>query len=215
MASVPPEARREIGASLWRLRKIRSPQQALAAFEQEIETLLNVVTPLLVEHPLPVRRAGTARAVVAGGAAVAATGEQLEVIVGIFSEGATIPATLPIALAAVFLSLVLELYVATSLRVNTLRGAGAVVDPRSVTAEVAWAMGGAAGRPARVAFTRTLVTRVSARVLVRLGRGLVPVAGAAYSAWDAQRTVAAVAGLGVPLPPQRVNPVKPSLPPAE
>jgi hypothetical protein len=215
LASVPPEARKELRGSLWRLRKVRTPHQAAVAFEAEIATLLHVVTPMLVERPLPVHRTGTARVVVAGGAALAATGEQLEAVVALFSEGAAVPATLPIALAAVFLSLALELYVATSLRVHDLETAGAVVDPQAVAAEVAWAMAGAAGRPGRTVLSRKLVARLSSRFLWRWGRGLIPLAGAVYSGWDAQRTVAAIADLGVPRPPRPANPVKAALPPAE
>jgi hypothetical protein len=205
LASVPPEARSELRKSLWRLRKVRSPQSAARAFEEETHTLLALVTPILVEHPLPIRRTGTARAVAATGAAMAATGEQLEAIVAIFSDGVAVPATLPIALAAMFLSLVIELYATLSIRVHALRGAGATVDPQAVAAEVAWAMAGAGGRPGRAGFTRKMVTRLSTRMLARWGRGLVPVAGAAYSGWDAQRSVAAIATLPVPAPPQRVQ----------
>ena len=214
VAGIPPEARRELRGSLWRLRNVRIPRSAAAAFEAEIDTLLRVVTPMLVEHPLPVRRTGTARTVVAGGAALAATGEQLEAIVALFSDGVAVPGTLPIALAAMFLSLALELYVALSLRVHDLRSAGAVVDPQTVSAEVAWAMAGAAGRPGRAGYTRAMVRKLSTRMFWRWGRGLIPVAGAAYSAWDAQRTIAAIARLGV-TPQALTDPVKGSLPAAE
>jgi hypothetical protein len=216
--SIPTEARRELRGSLWRLRKVRTPQQAAAAFEAEIAVLLQVVTPMLAEHPLPVHRTGSARAVVAGGAALAATGEQLEAVVAVFSEGVAVPATLPIALSAIFLSLALELYVATSLRVHDLRAAGAVVDPQAVAAEVGWAMAGASGRPVRAAMGRKLAARLSARMLSRWGRGLVPLAGAVYSGWDAQRTIAAISDLGVPgpvRPARAANRVKPALPEAE
>jgi len=205
LGAVPPDARKELRGSLWRLRKVRSPQQAAAAFEAEIATLLQVVTPMLVERPLPVRHAGSARAVVASGAALAATGEQLEAVVALFSEGAAVPATLPIALGAIFLSLALELYVAASLRVHDLRSAGAVVDPRAIAAEVGWAMAGASGRPGRAVLSRKLVTRLSSRMLSRWGRGLVPLAGALYSGWDAQRTIAAIRMLPAPGPPERVT----------
>jgi hypothetical protein len=159
---------------------------------------------MLVEHPLPIRHTGTARAVAAGGAAMAATGEQIEAIVALFSDGAALPAMLPIALAAMFLSLVIEMYVALSVRVNALRDAGAVVDVQAVAAEVAWAMAGAGDRPRRAGFTRKMVTRLSTRVLARWGRGLVPVAGAAYSGWDAQRSVVAIASLPIPARPQKI-----------
>lgn len=214
IATIPPEARRELRGSLWRLRKVRSPRSAAAAFEAEIDTLLRVVTPMLVDHPLPVRRTRIARGVVAGGAAMAATAEQLEAVVALFSEGVAVPGTLPIALGAMFLSLALELHVALSLRVHDLRSAGAVVDPQRVSAEVAWAMAGAGGRPGRSGYTRAMVRKLSTRMLWRWGRGLIPVAGAAYSAWDAQRTVAAIARLGV-VPQALTNPVKGALPAAE
>jgi hypothetical protein len=198
LASVPPEARRELTASLRRLGRVRTPQQAAAAFETEIGVLLEVVTPVLVEHPLPVRRTGSAKAVVAGGAALAATGEQLEAILAVFSRGAAVKATIPIALGAIFLSLALELYVAVSLRVHDLEAAGAPIDPPTIAAEAAWAMAGAAERRGRAALTRTVVSRLTARMLSRWGRGIVPLAGVAYSGWDAQRTIAAISELGVP-----------------
>jgi hypothetical protein len=184
---------------------VRSPQSAARAFEDEVQTLLALVTPILAEHPLPIHHIGTARAVAAGGAAMAATGEQLEAIVALFSDGTAVPATLPIALAAMFLSLVIEMYVALSVRVHALRDAGAVVDVEAVAAEVAWAMAGAGDRPRRAGFTRKMVTRLSTRVLARWGRGLVPVAGAAYSGWDAQRSVVAIASLPIPARPQKVH----------
>lgn len=211
LATVPAEARKELRGSLWRLRKIRSPHSAAQALEDELVILLRVVTPILAEHPLPVQRVGTARAVVATSAAMAATGEQIELIAGLFSAGVSIPGTLPIALAAIFLSIVIELYVATSLRVHMLREVGAVVDPTAVAAEVAWAMGGAGGRPGRAVITRKVVTRLAARMASRIGRGLIPIAGAAYSGWDAQRTVGAISTLGVPSPPDRTGSDLPAL----
>jgi len=108
-----------------------------------------------------------------------------------------------------------ECYVATSVRVHALREAGAVVDANAVAAEVAWAMGGAGGRPGRAGITRKVVTRLAARMASRVGRGLVPIAGAAYSGWDAQRTVVAIHSLGAPAPPRAARPVLGALAPGD
>lgn len=198
LAALPPDARRELRTSLWRLRKVGSPRGAAEVFEAEVLRLLGVVTPGLAARPLPLRRPASARAVVAGAAGAAAATEELDTLASLVSDGAVLPATLPVTLASLLLALVVELAVAVSLRVNDLRAAGAPVDPQAVAAEVAWAMAGAGGRPGRAGVTRHLARRVSARMLSRWGRGIVPLAGVAYAGWDAQRTITAIASLPSP-----------------
>lgn len=181
----------ELRASLWRLRKVRSPQEALRALEDELQNLLTVAAPVLVEHPLPVRRAGTARVVVGTTAAAVAIGEGLDEVAALFSAGTSITPSLPALVAAAFLSVVVETAVATSLRVHDLRAAGIEPDPEQVADDVILAMAGGK-KAARGAITRQLLNRVAARVLSRWGAGLVPVVGAVYSAWDAQKTIGAI-----------------------
>ena len=121
----------ELRGSLWRLRKVRTPQGALQALEDELEHLLVVAAPTLVEHPLPVRRASPARVIVGGTAAAVAIGEGLDEVAALFSAGTTIAPSLPALVAAAFLSVAVEATVATSLRVHDLRAAGVVVSPGS------------------------------------------------------------------------------------
>jgi len=187
----------ELRGSLWRLRKVRTPQAALQALEDEIEHLLVVAAPTLVEHPLPIRRANSARVIVGGTAAAVAIGEGLDEVAALFSVGTTIAPSLPALVAAAFLSVAVEVTVATSLRVHDLRAAGVVVSPDAVSRDVIFAMAGGRGA-ARGVVTRQLLNKVAARVLSRWGAGLVPVVGAAYCAWDAQRTIGAIRRLPTP-----------------
>ena len=187
----------ELRDSLWRLRKVRTPQGALQALESEIEHLLFAVAPTLVEHPLPVRRASSARVLVGGTAAAVAIGEGLDEVAALFSAGTSIAPSLPVLVAAAFVSVAVEATVATSLRVHDLRAAGVVVSPDAVSRDVIFAMAGGRGA-AGGAMTRQLLNKVAARVLSRWGAGLVPVVGAVYCAWDAQQTIGAVRRLPAP-----------------
>jgi hypothetical protein len=187
----------ELRGSLWRLRKVRTPQGALQALESEIEHLLAVAAPTLVEHPLPVRRASSARVIVGGTAAAVAIGEGLDEVAALFSAGTTIAPSLPVLVAAAFLSVAVEATVATSLRVHDLRAAGVVASPDAVSRDVIFAMAGGRGAT-RGAVTRQLLNKVAARVLSRWGAGLVPVLGAVYCAWDAQQTIGAIRRLPTP-----------------
>jgi hypothetical protein len=187
----------ELRGSLWRLRKVRTPQGALKALEDELEHLLLVAAPTLVEHPLPIRRASSARVIVGGAAGAVAIGEGLDEVAALFSAGTTIAPSLPALVAAAFLSVAVEATVATSLRVHDLRAAGVEVSPDAVSRDVVFAMAGGRGA-ARGALTRQLVNKVAARVLSRWGAGLVPVLGAVYCAWDAQQTIGAIRRLPTP-----------------
>lgn len=187
----------ELRDSLWRLRKVRTPQEALKALESEIEHLLFVAAPTLVEHPLPIRRVSSARVLVGGTAAAVALGEGLDEVAALFSAGTTIAPSLPVLVTAAFLSVAVETAVATSLRVHDLAAAGIVASPDAVSRDVIFAMAGGRGA-ARGAITRQLLNSVAARVLSRWGAGLVPVLGAVYCAWDAQKTIGAIRRLPKP-----------------
>lgn len=202
LQSLPREALPEIGKSLYALRKIRTPAQATEVVETETERLLTIVTPLLVAHPLPVQRDTSARAILATAAGLAAAGEEAEALAALVSAGATVPVTLPVVIGANLVALSVEIYVAASLRVHDLEAAGLEADPRQVAADVIAAMTGSSTGSTRPGVarhvTRAMVKKVAARLLARWGAGLVPVAGVAYSGWDAQRTVAAVRALPLP-----------------
>jgi hypothetical protein len=204
LRSLPREAIPEVGKSLYALRKIRTPAQANAVVETEIERLLTVVTPLLVAHPLPVQRDASARAILATAGGLAAASEEAETLAALMSAGATIPATLPVVIGAYFVALSIEIYVAASLRIHDLEAAGVHVDPNRVAGDVITAMTGSTSASGSRRVTRrvthAMVKTVAARLFARWGAGFVPVAGVAYSGWDAQRTVAAVRALPLPLP---------------
>jgi hypothetical protein len=201
--ALPPQTVPELMGSVRRLRKVRTPGQAFAAFESETERLLTVVTPIFVEHPLPVRRTDSARALVATAGALAAAGDEFEELAAVLSGGAAVPPTLPVVLAANLVALALEVYVVASLRVHDLVAAGVTPDPHEVARDVMLAMTGSAGTstgPGRAskAATKKLVRSIVTRVLSRWGASLVPFVGIAYSGWDAQRSVDAVRSLPLP-----------------
>lgn len=200
LRSLPREALPEIGKSLYALRTIRSPARANAVVETEAERLLTIVTPIFVANPLPVQRDASARGILAAAGGLAAAGEEAQALVALVSAGTTVPATLPLAIGANLVALSVEIYVAASLRVHDLEAAGLEPDPQQVASDVIAAMTGstaASGHVTRHA-TRAMVKMVTARLLARWGAGFVPVAGVAYSGWDAQRTVAAVRALPLP-----------------
>jgi hypothetical protein len=200
--ALPRQAVPEIVGSVNRLRKVRTPLEALEAFETETERLLTVVAPLLVDHPLPVRSTKSAKAIVATAGGLAAAGEEAEAIAAIVSSGSTLAPTLPLVLGANLVALAVEISVAASLRVHDLKDAGIEPDPQEVARDVIFAMTGrneegAAGRHV----TKRVVKLIVRRVLSRWGKSLVPVIGIAYSGWDAQRTIDAIRAL--PLPERR------------
>lgn len=200
VAALPRDAGLELAGAVGRLRKVRTPREAVEAFETETERLLTVVMPSLVDHPLPVRNRTTARVVLASAGGLAAAGEELETIAAFSSAGAAIPHTLPVVIGANLAALAVEVYVAASLRVHVLRDAGLEPEPRGVAVDVVTAMTGRPVGEGGVAryVTKQMVKAVAARVLSRWGAAFVPVAGIAYSGWDAQRTVDAVLALPVP-----------------
>lgn len=200
LAALPRDAGVEIAASVRRLRKVRTPREAVEVFETETERLLTVVMPTFVAHPLPIRSRTAAKAVVAGAGGLAAAGEEVEAIAALTSGGVAIPHTLPVVIAGNLAALAVEVSVAASLRVHALRAAGIEPDPRSVAVDVVTAMTGRDQAQAGVTryVTKQMVKAVAARVLSRWGAAFVPVAGIAYSGWDAQRTIDAVLALDLP-----------------
>jgi len=196
-AQLPPEARDHLAASVRRFAKVRTSRQAVAAVTKEVESLLSVVTPIFVANPMPVSVA-SGRLAVVGTAAAAALLEEIDVVALIPSGGSAL-AGAPALLAADLAALFVEAYVAVSVRTRRLRDAGADVEPAAVARELATAM---------VAGTTTgtstdIARRIARRVVKRWAAGAVPGVGAAYSAWDAQKTVVTMARL--PIPPGWVS----------
>jgi hypothetical protein len=79
--------------------------------------------------------------------------------------------------------------------VHALEDAGLPVDPDRVAYDVAAAMVGSKPFAGPFVVTRAMVKGVARRVLRRWGAGLVPVIGIAYSAWNSQATIAAIASM--------------------
>jgi CxxC motif-containing protein len=199
LQSLPKEAVPELAKSVYRLRKVRTPAQATEAVQTETERLLTVITPLFVEHPLPVANLNTAKAVLATAGGLAAASEEIETIAAFVTGGAAVPPTLPIVIGANLVALAVELYVIASMRVHDLRAAGMDADPGQVADDVIYALagessGGSLGRHV----SKHVVRVASARLLARWGAGLVPFVGIAYAGWDSQRTADAIRALPLP-----------------
>lgn len=200
LQALPKEALPELAKSVYRLRKVRTPDQARVAAETETERLLTVITPLLVAHPLPVQRTASAKAILATAGGLAAASEEIETIAAVVSAGTTVPPTIPVVIGANLVALALELYVAASLRTHDLRAAGIEVDPQQVADDVIFAMTGEAPERGSLSrhVTKHMVRVVAARLFTRWGAGFVPVVGIAYAGWDTQRTVDAIRALPLP-----------------
>ena len=187
----------ELQAALLRLRKIRKPRDALDLVPEEVEHLLAVVVPVLIDNPLPVRSPQSARLVVGSAAAAAATAEEAEELALVFTSGASAPG-LPTIVVTALGALYLEAHDAVTLRVHALKEAGLPVEPEAVARDVAAAMIGSRQPGQRIAI-QVVAKQIAKRFTRRWVRGLVPVLGIAYSAWDAQSTIANIAAM--PLTP--------------
>jgi len=194
VAALPPNLVADARGAAVRLRKARSPRQAVAAVDAELERLFAGLAPALIEHPLPVpttRRALATVAIVAGSAAAV---DELEAIALLLPGVDAVAApSLPLVAAASFTALALEAYVAGSLRVHRLRAAGARLDAARLTRDVLTAMTGRDDATLTHAATNSLTKRM----MRRWGRGMVPFVGIGYASWDAQRTVRAIARMPV------------------
>jgi len=194
VAALPPNLVADARGAAMRLRKARSPRQAVAAVDAELERLFAGLAPALIEHPLPVpttRRALATVAIVAGSAAAV---DELEAIALLLPGVDAVAApSLPLVAAASFTALALEAYVAGSLRVHRLRAAGARLDAARLTRDVLTAMTGRDDATLTHAATNSLTKRM----MRRWGRGMVPFVGIGYASWDAQRTVRAIARMPV------------------
>jgi hypothetical protein len=195
---LPPDAGREMRASLLRLRKAHTPRQAFAALEYEIEHLVHNVAPTLVEHPLPLRTPAAARAVVTVVASAAAAVEEAEAIALLLPHTTAVAApTLPMVAAASFSALAMEAYIAMSLRVHMLQAAGRTVEPEQVTRDTLRAMTGRED----VRLTKIAAKALTRRMFRRWSRGVVPFVGMGYATWDAQKTMSAIIRMPLSEPP--------------
>jgi hypothetical protein len=196
---LPDSARAQLRGAVQRLAKVRTLDDASKFVTAEVTQLLTVIAPVFARYPLPLgRRSG--RAVVALAAGGAAMTEELETVAAIVSVGAAAPGASAV-LAADFAALIVEVYVAASVRVNQLRRAGIEVVPEDVARDLAAVMTGASDGPGRDV-TTDVASQIAKRVLRRWAVGAAPMAGIAYDGWDAQRTVAAISRLPLPRGPR-------------
>jgi len=193
--NLPPETGAELRAAAWRLRRVRTPRQAVTALDAEVERLFEHIVPTRVAHPLPVRSRRAALAMVTATAGAAAAVDEVEAI-ALLLPGADVVAApaLPAVLAASFAALSTEAYVALSLRVHLLEAAGAEVDAAAVTHDVVRAMTGHND----TSVASSAAKSISRRLLRRWARGVVPFVGIGYASWDAQKTIRSVATMEIP-----------------
>lgn len=191
---LPPDTAAELRRSALRLRKARSPRDAVAALEFEIEHLFGTIAPTLVQHPLPIRTTRAAIGTIAVVAGTAAAVDELEAIALLIPglQAAAVP-TLPVIVGAALVSLTLEAYVAASLRVHQLRAAGIDPDPNTVVHDVVVAMTGRADAK----FTKFAAQAMARRMLRRWARGIVPLVGIGWATWDARKTMLAIDAMPV------------------
>jgi hypothetical protein len=198
--SLPPGTVPYLTRSVRELRKVRTPSDAVAAFETETERLLGVIMPKIVERPLPVKTVASAKALVAATGGMAAAGQEIEALGVFLSGGAALPPAMPIMLGTLLLALATEMSVAASLRVHDLKAAGIEPEASAVARDVMVAMTGGSDSELGTGstMTKSLVKKIVARVLSRWSKSLVPVAGIVYSSWDAQRTIDAIRARPLP-----------------
>ena len=198
--SLPPGTVPYLTRSVRELRKVRTPSDAVAAFETETERLLGVIMPKIVERPLPVKTVASAKALVAATGGMAAAGQEIEALGVFLSGGAALPPAMPIMLGTLLLALATEMSVAASLRVHDLKAAGIEPEASAVARDVMVAMTGGSDSELGTGstMTKSLVKKIVARVLSRWSKSLVPVAGIIYSSWDAQRTIDAIRARPMP-----------------
>ena len=188
---LPEAARPHVRASLRRVASVRTPGQAMEAFSDEVEHLLQVLMPIFVRNPL-VRTPAAARRLAAFSAGGAATVEQAGELIAAFSLGTAVaPGTATVLTVGVAATIV-EAYAAASARVHQLRAHGCEVDADAVAHDVHMALFDADARRGsrrRKASALGLARRGATRIARRWAAGLVPVVGIAYAGHDARRTV--------------------------
>jgi hypothetical protein len=197
---MPTAIQADLHESAERLIAVRTPKQAQRALEDEYEHVLRRVLPLVIERPL-LRSRAAASAFTASFAALAATAEEADALLTIFSAGTlTAPGT-SVVVAIGLLSAVAETYAAASVRVHQLRQNYVVVDGDQLANDVRTAVFGSRNSKGQVVAKR-MVDGAAARISKRWAVGAVPVVGIGYAAFDSARSVRRVLQLPLPAPPR-------------
>ena len=194
---MPVGIQADLHESADRLLAVRTPKQAQRALEDEYEHVLRRVLPVVIDRPL-LRSRTTASAFTASFAALAATAEEADELLTLFSAGTlTAPGT-SVVVAVGLLSAVAETYAAASVRVHQLRENYVVVDCDQLANDVRTAVFG--GRDTKgVKVAKRMVDGAAARISTRWAVGAVPFVGIGYAAFDSARSVRRV--LQLPIPP--------------
>jgi hypothetical protein len=199
LGRMPPALQTELRDSAARLLAIRSPKQAIRALESEYEHVLRLTLPLVIEHP-HLRSPAAAEAFTAGFAALAATAEEADELLSLFSAGTlTAPGT-SMVLAIGLLAAAAETYAAASVRVHQLRRHQCPIEIGALAADVRTAVLGEADATTGGVMVKKVLQGTKGRLTKRWLVGAIPVVGIGYAAFDSARTVRRV--LRAPLPPR-------------
>jgi hypothetical protein len=205
---MPAALQADLRESTARLLSVRSPKQALRALEGEYEHILRRTLPVVIEHPR-LRNPAAAAAFTATFAAMAATAEEADELLALFSAGTlTAPGT-SIVVAVGLLAAAAETYAAASVRVHQLRRNQLAIDTGQLASDVRNAVLGDVGPAAGgVGMAKRVVDRAAGRLTTRWVVGAVPIVGIAYAALDSAHTVQRV--LRMPLPRSEIGELAPS-----
>jgi len=200
---MPAALQADLHESTARLLAIRSPKQALRALESEYEHILRLILPVVIEHPR-LRRPAAAAAFTASFAALAATAEEADELLSLFSAGTlTAPGT-SVVVAIGLLSAAAETYAAASVRVHQLRQHQCPVEVAQLASDVRSAVLGDVDVSAGgSAMAKRVLDGAAGRVTTRWVVGAVPIVGIGYAAFDSARTVQRV--LRIPLPRSEIS----------
>jgi hypothetical protein len=194
---MPSALQTELRESAGRLVAIRSPKQALRALESEYEHILRLTLPVVIEHPR-LRSPAAAEAFTAGFAALAATAEEADELLSLFSAGTlTAPGT-SVVVAIGLLAAAAETYAAASVRVHQLRQHHCSIEVEALAADVRTAVLGEADATTGAAMAKRVLQGAKGRLTKRWLVGAIPIVGIGYAAFDSARTVRRV--LRMPLP---------------
>ena len=223
IARLPAALHADLHESADRLLAVRTPKQAQRALEDEYEHVLRRVLPYVIDRPL-LRNPTAASAFTASFAAMAATVEEADELLTIFTAGTlTAPGT-SVVVAVGLLSVVAETYAAASVRVHQLRSNFVVVDSDQLANDVRTAVLGGSSKGQVVNATRSrlrssrhgrstrfgrdrapaplrMVDGAASRIGRRWVVGAVPVVGIGYAAFDSARSVGRVLALPIPVAP--------------
>jgi hypothetical protein len=166
----------------------RGAGSLLEVLETEAGRLCAAVVPVLASRPLPIRRAWLGRTVTGSCSAVAAALGEADEIAIVATDGLLAP-TLPTVLAAHLVALVVELWIAVSVRVHQIESSGRCVDTAILTSEVTAAL---VGSTSNFGIGGGVATAVGQHLVRRWAKESIPGLGILSGAIDSQATIRAL-----------------------